>query len=36
MRKQVESLRAIMLDKPFDLDDLRAAVASLLPGEGSD
>jgi DNA-binding response OmpR family regulator len=36
MRKKVESLRAIMLDKPFDLDDLRTVVASLLPGEGSD
>jgi DNA-binding response OmpR family regulator len=35
-RKHVESLRAIVLDKPFDLDDLRTAVASLLPEEGSD
>jgi CheY-like chemotaxis protein len=35
-RKHVEALHAIVLDKPFDLDDLRTAVASLLPGEGSD
>jgi DNA-binding response OmpR family regulator len=35
-RRHAESLRAIVLDKPFDLDDLRTAMADLLPGEGSD
>jgi CheY-like chemotaxis protein len=34
-RRHAESLRAIVLDKPFDLDDLRRAVADLLHGEGS-
>jgi DNA-binding response OmpR family regulator len=30
-RKRAESLMAILFDKPFDMDDLRAAVVSLLP-----
>jgi CheY-like chemotaxis protein len=30
-RKQAESLSAVLFDKPFDLDDLRTAVANLLP-----
>ena len=29
--KQAESLSAMLFDKPFDLDDLRTAVANLLP-----
>jgi CheY-like chemotaxis protein len=34
-RRQAESLTAILFDKPFDLDDLRTAVANLLPRERS-
>jgi CheY-like chemotaxis protein len=34
-RRQAESLRAVLFDKPFDLDDLRTAVANLLPSDGS-
>jgi DNA-binding response OmpR family regulator len=34
-RRHAASLRAIVLDKPFDLDDLRAAVAALLPDSDS-
>ena len=30
-RRHAESLRAVLFDKPFDLDDLRTAVANLLP-----
>lgn len=30
-RKHAESLRAVLFDKPFDLDDLRTAVANMLP-----
>jgi CheY-like chemotaxis protein len=30
-RRDAESLAAALFDKPFDLDDLRTAVASLLP-----
>ena len=30
-RRLVESLGAILFDKPFALDDLRTAVANLLP-----
>jgi len=30
-RRDAESLAAVLVDKPFDLDDLRAAVANLLP-----
>jgi CheY-like chemotaxis protein len=33
-RKQAESLRAVLFDKPFDLDDLRTAVANMLPTDG--
>jgi DNA-binding response OmpR family regulator len=32
-RRHAESLSAILFDKPFDLDDLRTAVANLLPRE---
>lgn len=31
IRRHAESLSAVLLDKPFDVDDLRTAVASLLP-----
>jgi CheY-like chemotaxis protein len=34
-RRQAESLRAVLFDKPFDLDDLRTAVANMLPADGS-
>ena len=34
-RRRAASLTAVLFDKPFDLDDLRAAVASLLPGADS-
>jgi two-component system cell cycle response regulator CpdR len=34
-RKQAESLRAVLFDKPFDLDDLRTAVANMLPTDGA-
>jgi CheY-like chemotaxis protein len=30
-RRHAESLSAVLFDKPFDLDDLRTAVANLLP-----
>ncbi len=30
-RRYAESLSAVLFDKPFDLDDLRTAVANLLP-----
>lgn len=30
-RRDAESLAAVLFDKPFDLDDLRTAVANLLP-----
>jgi DNA-binding response OmpR family regulator len=30
-RRQAESLAAVLLDKPFDLDDLRKTAANLLP-----
>ena len=30
-RKRAESLLAVLFDKPFDMDDLRTAVAHLLP-----
>lgn len=30
-RRQAESMSAVLLDKPFDLDNLRTAVANLLP-----
>jgi len=35
-RMHVESLGAILLDKPFGLDELRNAVTYLLPGQGYD
>jgi DNA-binding response OmpR family regulator len=31
IRKHAESLDAVLFDKPFDVDDLRTAVANLLP-----
>ncbi len=34
-RKRAASLMAVLFDKPFDLDDLRAAVANLLPSNQS-
>ncbi len=30
-RRHAESLAAVLFDKPFDVDDLRTAVANLLP-----
>jgi CheY-like chemotaxis protein len=30
-RKRAEDLMAVLFDKPFDLDDLRTAIANLLP-----
>jgi DNA-binding response OmpR family regulator len=30
-RKRAEDLQAVLFDKPFDMDDLRTAVANLLP-----
>jgi DNA-binding response OmpR family regulator len=30
-RKHAESLQAVLFDKPFDIDDLRTAVANMLP-----
>jgi CheY-like chemotaxis protein len=30
-RRHAESLSAVLFDKPFDMDDLRTAVANLLP-----
>jgi DNA-binding response OmpR family regulator len=35
-REYVTSLRAVLFDKPFDVDDLRTAVMNLLPGHRSD
>ena len=32
-RKHAEMLNAVLFDKPFDVDDLRTAVANLLPRE---
>ncbi len=32
-RKRAASLMAVLFDKPFDLDELRAAVARLLPAD---
>lgn len=32
-RRRAESLMAVFFDKPFDLDDLRTAIANLLPRE---
>jgi hypothetical protein len=29
-RRQAEGLSAVLVDKPFEIDDLRAAVARLL------
>jgi len=29
--KHAESLKAVLFDKPFDIDDLRTAVANMLP-----
>jgi CheY-like chemotaxis protein len=34
-RRRAESHQAILLDKPFEVDDLRAAIAKLLPGSQS-
>jgi hypothetical protein len=30
-RRHAESLATILVDKPFEIDDLRTAVATLLP-----
>jgi DNA-binding response OmpR family regulator len=30
-RKRAETLQAVLFDKPFDIDDLRTAVANMLP-----
>jgi len=30
-RRHAETLQAVLFDKPFDLDDLRTAVANMLP-----
>jgi CheY-like chemotaxis protein len=30
-RKHAESLQAVLFDKPFDIDDMRTAVANMLP-----
>ena len=30
-RKHAETLQAVLFDKPFDIDDLRKVVASMLP-----
>jgi CheY-like chemotaxis protein len=30
-RRHAETLRAVLFDKPFDVDDLRTCVANLLP-----
>jgi CheY-like chemotaxis protein len=30
-RKHAEALQAVLFDKPFDIDDLRTAVANMLP-----
>ncbi len=35
VRRHAESLDAVLFDKPFELDDLRTAVANLLPRERS-
>jgi CheY-like chemotaxis protein len=34
-RKRAEDLVAVLFDKPFDMDDLRTAVANLLPRDRS-
>ncbi|HEY8087796.1 MAG TPA: response regulator [Polyangiaceae bacterium] len=34
-RRQAEGLGAVLLDKPFDIDDLRTTVANMLPRERS-
>jgi CheY-like chemotaxis protein len=34
-RKRAEDLQAVLFDKPFDMDDLRTAVATLLPRDRS-
>ncbi len=34
-RKHAEDLLAVLFDKPFELDDLRTAVANLLPRDRS-
>jgi DNA-binding response OmpR family regulator len=34
-RRHAESLSAVLFDKPFDVDDLRTAVANLLPRDRS-
>lgn len=34
-RRHAESLAAVLFDKPFDIDDLRTAVANLLPRDRS-
>lgn len=31
-RRRAESHQAVLLNKPFDVDELRAAIAKLLPG----
>ncbi len=31
VRQRAESLGAVLFDKPFEVDDLRTAVANLLP-----
>jgi CheY-like chemotaxis protein len=33
-RRHAESLAAVLFDKPFDMDDLRTAVANMLPRDG--
>jgi CheY-like chemotaxis protein len=33
-RRQAEGLRAVLFDKPFDLDDLRTAVKNMLLSAG--
>ena len=30
-RRHAETLQAVLFDKPFDIDDLRTAVANMLP-----
>jgi DNA-binding response OmpR family regulator len=34
-RRHAESLAALLLDKPFAMDDLRIAVANMLSGRGA-
>jgi len=33
VRRHAEGLDAVLFDKPFEVDDLRTAVANLLPRE---